>query len=66
MILNDFDCAFFNLYSNQISECSDLILFKFIKDSDSVGTDEGYSHLMDTYTAFKAGYEFAKKEVQNV
>lgn len=61
MVLTDFDCAFFNVYSNSIAECDDFVLLRFLKDSDSVDSSEGYSHLMDTYTAFRAGVEFANK-----
>ena len=61
MTLSDFDHAFFNMYSGNISECDDSVLLSFLNDSDSVDCFEGYSHLMDTYIAFRAGFDFANK-----
>jgi hypothetical protein len=60
MYLCDFDQAFFNVYSGSISECSDEILLNFLKDSDSIELTDGYTHLMDTYIAFRAGFDYAK------
>jgi len=62
------DQAFFDLYKGQISQCDEQILLEFI---ESQQTDDGqeafysryasfYSHLMDTYIAFKAGIEYTK------
>jgi len=63
------DQAFFDLYKGQISQCDDQILLEFI---ESQQTDDGqeafyskhssyYSHLMDTYIAFKSGIELGSK-----
>jgi hypothetical protein len=59
--LSPIDQAFFDLYSGSISECSDEILLRFLKDHDSVDSMEGYSHLMDTHIAFNAGIEYGRK-----
>jgi hypothetical protein len=55
------DQAFFEMYSGNISECSDEILLRFLKDNDSVDSWDGYTHLMDTYIAFEAGIEYGRK-----
>jgi len=36
------------------------ILLNFLKDSDSIELTDGYTHLMDTYIAFRAGFDYAK------
>jgi len=62
------DQAFFDLYKGQISQCDDQILLEFIESQQSdYGQDafyskysSFYSHLVDTYIAFKAGIEYAK------
>jgi hypothetical protein len=59
------DQAFFDLYKGQISQCDDQILREFIESQQSDYGQEAfyskyasfYSHLMDTYIAFKAGIE---------
>ena len=61
MALSPRDYAFFNLYSGRISECSDEVLLRFLKDHDLVDSMEGYSHLMDTYIAFEAGIEYGRE-----
>ena len=61
MTLSPIDQAFFEMYSGNISECSDEILLRFLKDNDSVDSWDGYTHLMDTYTAFVAGIEYGRK-----
>jgi len=55
------DQAFYEMYSGNISECSEEILLRFLKDNDSVDCFDGYSHLMDTYIAFEAGIKYARE-----
>jgi len=55
------DQAFYEMYSGNISECSEEILLRFLKDHDSVDCFDGYSHLMDTYIAFEAGIKYARE-----
>ena len=59
--LSPIDQAFFEMYSGNISECSNEILLRFLKDNDSVSSFEGYTHLMDTYNAFDAGIEYGRR-----
>jgi hypothetical protein len=61
MKLSPIDQAFFEMYSGNISECSDEILLRFLKDNDSVDSSDGYTHLMDTYIAFEAGIKYGRK-----
>jgi hypothetical protein len=58
------DQAFFDVYSGRISECDDATILRFLADHDSVDLMEGYTHLMDTYIAFRAGIAFANKQNQ--
>jgi len=62
MELTPIDQAFFEMYSGNISECSEEILLRFLKDHDSVDCFDGYSHLMDTYIAFESGIRYQKKQ----
>jgi hypothetical protein len=55
------DQAFYEMYSGNISECSDEILLRFLKDNESVDCWDGYTHLMDTYTAFEAGIRYGRE-----
>jgi hypothetical protein len=55
------DQAFFEMYTRNISEVNDEILSRFLKNNDSVDSGDGYTHLMDTYTAFEAGVEYGRK-----
>jgi len=55
------DQAFFEMYTGSISECTIEVLLRFLKDNESVGSSDGYTHLMDTYTAFEAGIEYGRK-----
>jgi hypothetical protein len=61
MTLSPIDQAFYEMYSGNISECSEEILLRFLKDNDSVDCFDGYSHLMDTYIAFTAGIAYGMK-----
>ena len=61
MKLSPIDQAFFEMYSGNISECSDEILLRFLKNNDSVDSSDGYTHLMDTYIAFEAGIAYGRK-----
>lgn len=60
-ITDPIDQAFFEVYSGRISECDDETLLRFLVDHDSVGSMEGYTHLMDTYIAFTAGVEYGRQ-----
>jgi hypothetical protein len=60
MTLSPIDQAFFEMYSGNISECSNEILLRFLKDNDSVDSWDGYTHLMDTYIAFEAGIKYGR------
>jgi len=62
MTLPTIDQAFFEMYSGNISECSEEILLRFLKDHNSVDCFDGYSHLMDTYIAFESGINYQKKQ----
>jgi len=67
------DQAFYDLYTGHISQCEPDVVLKFL---ESQYTDEGqrtfydkyswyYSHLMDTYIAFEAGFEYGRKHHNN-
>jgi hypothetical protein len=60
MTLSAIDQSFYEMYRGSISECDDDTILRFLKDNNSVDSMEGYTHLMDTYIAFKAGIEYAK------
>jgi hypothetical protein len=61
MVLNEIDQQFLNFYSGNIAECKESVLIDFLYNPIFSGNSEHYSHLMDTYIAFKAGIEFSNK-----
>ena len=59
--------AFYDLYTNQISECPNKVVLEFLEILN--GDDSNwenfpnhyYTHLADSYVAFFAGIEFMEK-----
>ena len=65
--LNPTEQAFYDLYTNRISQCPDDIVMQFIRMETEINPNwddfpsEYYSHLKDTSIAFYAGIEYDSK-----
>jgi len=63
--------AFYDLYTNRISQCPDDIVMQFIRMETEINPNwddfpsEYYSHLKDTSIAFYAGFELGRKNNVN-
>ena len=63
--------AFYNLYTNRISQCPDDIVMQFIRMETEINPNwddfpsEYYSHLKDTSIAFYAGVEYGRASKWN-
>tara|TARA_R110000868_G_scaffold229747_1_gene482858 strand:+ start:333 stop:557 length:225 start_codon:yes stop_codon:yes gene_type:complete len=65
--LTEFDKAFLLAYKH-VNECPDYVALSFVNAKTDKQQDDFYkshsdyySHLMDTYSTFSAGFEYAQK-----